>query len=281
MGSAFSCEGEKSMNALDLSSELDDLKIITLTDGEMWSARDLMPFAGYVEWRKWSGAIDRAIASVNTSGLDAADHFVGAAKMIATGKGARREVEDVNLTRYACYILFQNSDARKPEIAALQQYFAIQTRKQEVSTPISDDEIVARALQITSNRVKELEAKVAEDAPKVEYVEQFVDRDDVATFRSAASELGVKETDLRDRLIAGGWIYRQKIGRRFSETQNRMVDEFEYRAASAHGEKFALRPQHNAPRHHNGQVRQTLYIRQPALPSIQKFLARHLEAVAK
>lgn len=268
------------MSALDLSAELDDLKIITLTDGEMWSARDLMSFAGYERWENWSKAINRAIASVNVSGLDAADHFRGVTKMVQTGSGARREIEDVQLTRYACYILFQNSDGSKPEIAALQQYFAIQTRKQEVSAPISDDEIVARALQITSNRVKELEAKVAEDAPKVEYVEHFVDRDDVATFRAAASELGVKETELRDRLIAGGWIYRQKIGRRFSETQGRMVDEFEYRASSAHGEKFALRPQHNAPRHHNGQVRQTLYIRQPSLPSIKRFLARHLEAVS-
>ncbi|MCK8477197.1 phage antirepressor KilAC domain-containing protein [Microbacterium aurugineum] len=267
------------MTALDLSAQLDDLKIITLTDGEMWSARDLMPFAGYTEWRNWSKAIDRAIASVNTSGLDASDHFVGSNKMVQTGSGARREIEDVQLTRYACYILFQNADGSKPEIAALQQYFAVQTRKQEVSAPISDDEIVARALQITSNRVKELEAKVAEDAPKVEYVEQFVDRDDVATFRAAASELGVKESELRDRLIAGGWVYRQKIGRRWSESKNRMVDEVEYRASSAHGEKFALRPQHNAPRHHNGQVRQTLYIRQPALPAIGKFLSRHLEAV--
>lgn len=268
------------MTALTLSAQLDDLKIVTLTDGEVWSARDLQQFAGYDEWRNWSKAIDRAIASVNASGLDASAHFVGSNKSSPMPNGGFRQVEDVELTRYACYILFQNADGSKPEIAALQQYFAVQTRKQEVSAPMADDEIVARALQITSNRVKELEAKVAEDAPKVEYVEQFVDRDDVATFRSAASELGVKESDLRDRLIAGGWIYRQKIGRRFSEPQNRMVDEFEYRAASAHGEKFALRPQHNAPRHHNGQVRQTLYIRQPALTAIRKFMDRHLAVVA-
>lgn len=268
------------MTALEMNQQLDDLKIVTLTDGEMWSARDLMPFAGYVEWRKWSGAIDRAIESVNASGLNAADHFVGAAKMVQVGSGARREVEDVQLTRYACYILFQNADARKPEIAALQQYFAVQTRKQEISeASLSDDEIVARALSITTARVQALEAKVAADAPKVEYVEQFVDRDDVATFRAAASELGVRENELRERLIAGGWIYRQKIGRRWSESQQRVVDEVEYRASAAHGEKFALRPQHNAPRHHNGQVRQTLYVRQPALPAIRKFLSRHLEAV--
>lgn len=64
--------------------------------------------------------------------------------MVTVGSGARREVEDAQLSRYACYILFQNADARKPEIAALQQYFAIQTRAQEVApAPLSDDEIVA------------------------------------------------------------------------------------------------------------------------------------------
>lgn len=263
------------MNALALSKELDDLKIITLTDGEIWSARDLMPFAGYSEWRKWSGAIDRAIASVNASGLDAADHFVGAAKMVDLGSGARREVEDVQLTRYACYVLFQNADARKTEIAQLQQYFAIQTRAQEVApAPLSDDEIVQRALQITAARVQALEAKVAEDAPKVEYVDQFVDRDDAVTFRNAASELGVKENDLRNRMLDAGWIYRQHIGRRWSESKHEYVDEVEYRASASHGPKFTLRPQHNAPRLHNGQVRQTLYIRQAALVAIQRFLER-------
>lgn len=267
------------MNTLALSAQLDDLKIVTLTDGEVWSARDLMPFAGYERWENFSKAVNRAIASVNASGLDASEHFRGVTKSSPMPNGGFRQVEDVELTRYACYILFQNADGSKPEIAALQQYFAVQTRKQEVAPTLSDDEIVARALSITSNRVKELEAKVAADAPKVEYVEQFVDRDDVVTFRNAASELGVKENELRERLIAGGWVYRQKIGRRWSESQQKLVDELEYRAASSHGEKFALRPQHNAPRHHNGQVRQTLYIRQTALPALARFLERHLQAV--
>ncbi len=271
------------MSTLDIATKLDQLKIVTLTDGEVWSARDLMPYAGYTDWRNWSKAIDRAIASVNASGLDASNHFVGVNKMVELGSGARRQIEDVELTRYAAYVLFQNADGSKPEIAALQSYFAVQTRKQELAQPaaLTDDEIVARALQITSARVQALEAKIAEDAPKVEYVEHFVDRDDVATFRNAASELGVKETELRNRLLQAGWVYKQSIGRRWSDTQQCMVDEFEYRAASKHSEKFALRPQHNAPRHHNGQVRQTLYIRQIALPALRRFMSRPvLEVVA-
>lgn len=153
-----------------VSARLDDLKIVTVTDGEMWSARDLMPFAGYEKWERFSDAINRAIASVNASGLDASDHFRGAGKMVQLGSGARRQVEDVELTRYGCYILFQNADGRKPEIAALQQYFAVQTRKQELapSVPLSDEEIVAKALQITTAKVAALEATVAHLEPRAD-----------------------------------------------------------------------------------------------------------------
>ena len=91
--------------------QLDQIKVSTLF-GDVWSARDLMPFAGYKAWQDWSRAINRAIESVNASGLDASDHFRGAPKMIETGKGARREVEDVEITRYGAYILFQNGATR-------------------------------------------------------------------------------------------------------------------------------------------------------------------------
>lgn len=177
----------------DFASQLDELKIITLTDGEVWSARDLMPYAGYSNWRKWSGAIDRAIESVNASGLIGQDHFVGGVKKVAVGSGAYREVDDVELTRYACYILFQNADARKPEIAAAQQYFAVQARKQEVATSssLSDDEIVARALAITTGRVKQLEEKIAADAPKVAQAETFRESEGLRTVGDLANDLKV------------------------------------------------------------------------------------------
>lgn len=156
--------------AAEVATRLDDLKIVTITDGEVWSARDLMPFAGYTDWRNWSKAIDRAMASVNASGLNAADHFVGVNKMVSLGSGSRRQVEDLELTRYACYILFQNADASKPEIAALQQYFAVQTRRQELAPAavMSDEEIVARALQITTAKVALLEAQVSELEPRAD-----------------------------------------------------------------------------------------------------------------
>jgi DNA-damage-inducible protein D len=99
---------------------------------EFWSARDLMPLLGYKEWRKFAGVIEKARDACKASDQKLADHFVGAANMILTGKGAHRKTEDFLLTRYACYLVLQNGDPRKPEIALSQTYFATQTRRQEL-----------------------------------------------------------------------------------------------------------------------------------------------------
>ncbi len=104
----------------------------TKGDVEFWSARDLMKVLGYSEWRKFLGVIEKAKEACTISGQLVGDHFVGAANMIQTGKGAQREVEDILLTRYACYLIAQNGDPRKHQIALSQTYFASQTRKQEL-----------------------------------------------------------------------------------------------------------------------------------------------------
>lgn len=202
----------------DYRGRLDDLRVVTLTDGEVWSARDLMPFAGYVDWRNWSKAIDRAIASVNASGLNAADHFVGVNKMVPLGSGGRRQIEDIEISRYGCYVLFQNADGSKPEIAALQSYFAVQTRKQEVTpTALSEDEIIAQALQITTRRVAALESRVAELAPSAEAWDELASaRGDYpvgeAAKMLARTGIPTGPTRLFNQLATMHWIFRNGHG---------------------------------------------------------------------
>ena len=99
---------------------------------EFWFARDLQVLLGYVEWRKFQGAIDKAKESCKNSGYNPSDHFVDAAKKVKIGSDAEREIDDIILTRYACYLVAQNGDPRKEEIAFAQSYFAVQTRKQEL-----------------------------------------------------------------------------------------------------------------------------------------------------
>jgi len=129
---------EKSLPALGAKS-FEALKKANQHGAEYWSARDLQPLLGYSQWRRFEHAIERAVTSCRQSGNDPDHHFAGAGKMVDLGSSSTRKVADYHLSRFACYLIAQNGDPRKPEIALAQKYFAVQARRQELSDQLVAD----------------------------------------------------------------------------------------------------------------------------------------------
>lgn len=112
-------------------NKFDDI-IHEMDSVEFWYARELMPQLGYERWENFHNAIKRAMDSCVSSGTQVFDHFREVTKMVPLGSGSERSIKDYMLTRYACYLIAQNGDPKKEEIAFAQSYFAVQTRKQEL-----------------------------------------------------------------------------------------------------------------------------------------------------
>lgn len=132
----------------------------TSIDGiECWSARSICPLLGYADWRNFVKAIDKAKESCANVGEDVLDHFVDANKMVEIGSKTTRTIEDILLTRYACYLIAQNGDPRKEEVAFAQNYFAVQTRRAELVQKriLESERVLARQkLRETESRLSKV-----------------------------------------------------------------------------------------------------------------------------
>jgi DNA-damage-inducible protein D len=169
-------------------------------DGEeFWFARDLMGLLGYTKWENFAKVIDKAKQSCYTAGHSVADHFPDVRKTIPMPKGAEKEIDDVMLTRYACYLIAQNGDPRKVAIAFAQTYFAVQTRRVELIEKRLADQERLTARQKLSLSEKELSGLI---------FERIGDNSGFARIRSKgdAALFGGKSTQqMKERLnVSGG-----------------------------------------------------------------------------
>ena len=165
---------------------------------EFWFARDLQYLLGYTEWRNFYKVINKAKTSCETSGHAISDHFVDVNKMVAIGSDTEREISDFMLTRFACYLIAQNGDPQKEEIAFAQNYFAIKTRKYEIlEKRIKDWERLKARSKLTITE-KELSELIYERTGDDSHFGKIRSQGDKALFGFSTGEmktkLGIKKT---------------------------------------------------------------------------------------
>jgi DNA-damage-inducible protein D len=162
---------------------------------EYWSARDMQSILGYAQWKNFEKVIEKAKAACVNAGAEVQNHFADFGKMVDIGSGVKREIADIALTRYACYLVAQNGDATKSEIAFAQTYFAVQTRKQEI--------IEQRLLDVARVSAREKLSKSEKKLSGILY-ERGVDEKGFALIRSKG-----------DQVLFGGYntqMMKQKLG---------------------------------------------------------------------
>ena len=147
---------------------------------EFWYARELMEVLEYSQWKNFSKVIDRAMIACDNSSLNVSDHFAEVGKMVKIGSETKRKINDYKLTRYACYLIVQNSDPRKKIIAIGQTYFAIQTRRQEVSDYFNELDENKKRLVVRGD-IKQWNQLLVDSAHDI----GIIDNKDYAIFQNA------------------------------------------------------------------------------------------------
>lgn len=245
------------------------IKLISVIDGE--------PRVSTQTIADRTGNGHRGVIQLVRSNLADLEQFGRVAFEIApfetAGGVQRREVAQLNEQQGTLLITFlRNTDeVRELKVALVREFYEMKRALADEVPALTEDEIIHQALLITNRKVKELEAKVAADEPKVAYIDTFVADDDTLKFRTVAADLGIGEMELRNLLIRKGWIYKEH-SKRWSESKGKTVDVYRYSQYSTKKSYFYRHLEHDVPRF-RGEVMWTLKITPAGAAAIARLVA--------